>query len=148
MNFSEPTLCKSYSRDPGVEGGALRQQVESLGVCFWTLFCYEVQLSSAFTSLYVWTGNANYFSSSVLKSLITKKKKKVSCVFWIELHQDVDSWLWTWSVAILAALECDFNCSQSGLDCTRVLFVDGVGLLSSLNSNLQLRVVFSGASVK
>lgn len=54
----------------------------------------------------------------------------------------------TCSAALLAVLGGVLNCSQSGLDCSRVLFVDAVVLLSWLNSSPQLRVLFSGSSVK
>lgn len=41
-----------------------------------------------------------------------------------------------WSVE--AVLESDLNCSPSGLDGTRVLLVEAVVSLSSLNSDLPL----------
>lgn len=47
---------------------------------------------------------------------------------------------------VLSALRFDLDCSLFSI--SRMLFVDDVILLSSLSSNLQLTVVFSGSCVK
>lgn len=41
-----PTLCKAYSRDPGVERGSVWLQIEGVQVCLGTLLCHEVQLGA------------------------------------------------------------------------------------------------------